>query len=132
MPKKSTLNKLTQKRIRGQIIMKIKRLIISLLIGALSGLFCIYWTYLEMSGFQITTQYLLTIFYNRLLIGFVVAISESIKIFNKDPQNSISRGALIGVIISIGLYIQTGSLGFIPPGIVFGVIADFLATKYGS
>ena len=108
--------------------MKIKRFIISLLIGALSGLFCISWTYLEMSGFTTTIQYLLTILYNRLLIGFVVAVSESIKIFNKDPQNSIS----IGAIISIGLYIQTGSLSFIPPGIVFGAIADFLATKYGS
>ena len=112
--------------------MKIKRLIISLVIGVLSGLFCISWTYLEMSGFTTTIQYLLTIFYNRLLIGFVVAVSESIKIFNKDPQNSISRGALIGTIISIGLYIQTGSVSFIPPGIVFGAIADFLATKYGS
>jgi hypothetical protein len=112
--------------------MKMKRLMISLLVGALSGLFCIYWTYLEMSGFATTIQYLLTIFYNRLLIGFVVAISESLKIFKGEPQNSISRGALIGAIISIGLYIQTGSLGFILPGIVYGVIADFLATRYGS
>ena len=85
-----------------------------------------------MSGFQTTIQYLLTIFYNRLLIGFVVAFSESIKIFNKDPQNSILRGSLIGAIVSIALFIQTGSPTFIPPGIVFGAIADFLATKYGS
>jgi len=112
--------------------MKIKRLIISLLVGALSELFCIFWTYLEMSGFATTIQYLLTIFYNRLLIGFVVGISESFKIFNKDSQNSISRGALIGAVVSVGLYIQIGSFGFIPPGIVFGAIADFLATKYGS
>jgi hypothetical protein len=55
-----------------------------------------------------------------------------VKIFNNDPKNSITRGALIGAIVSVGLYIQTGSLGFIPLGIVFGVIADFLATKYGS
>lgn len=112
--------------------MKMKRLIISLIIGALSGLFCIFWTYLEMSGFETTIQYLLTIFYNRLLIGFMVAISDSLKIINRDPQNSILRGAIIGAIISLVLYIQTGSIGFIPTGIVFGVIADFLATKYGS
>ena len=112
--------------------MKIKRLIISLLVGAISGLFCIFWTYIEMSGFQTTIQYLLTLFYNRLLIGFVIAFSESIKIFNKDPQNSILRGSLIGAIVSIALFIQTGSPTFIPPGIVFGAIADFLATKYGS
>ena len=85
-----------------------------------------------MSGFQTTIQYLLTIFYNRLLIGFVVAFSESIKIFNKDPHNSILRGALIGSIVSVALFIQTGSPSFIPPGIVFGAIADYLATKYGS
>ena len=109
-----------------------KRLIISLIIGALSGLFCIFWTYLEMSSFKTTLQYLLTLFYNRLLIGFTVAISESLKIINRDPQNSILRGAIIGAIISVALYIQTGSLSFIPAGIVFGVIADFLATKYGS
>jgi hypothetical protein len=112
--------------------MKMKRLIISLLVGALSGLFCIYWTYLDISGFETTTQYLLTIFYNRLLIGFAVAISDSLKIFNRDPQNSVFRGALIGAIISVGLYIQTGSPNFIAAGIVFGAIADFLATKYGS
>jgi hypothetical protein len=112
--------------------MKMKRLIISLIIGALSGLFCIFWTYLEMSGFETTIQYLITIFYNRLLIGFVVGISNSLKIINRNPQNTILRGAIIGAIISVALYIQTGSLGFIPPGIVFGAIADFLATKYGS
>ncbi len=85
-----------------------------------------------MSGFQTTIQYLLTIFYNRLLIGFVVAFSESIKILNKDPHNSILRGSLIGAVVSVALFIQTGSPSFIPAGIVFGAIADFLATKYGS
>jgi hypothetical protein len=113
--------------------MKIKRMLISLIVAALCGVFCAYWTSgVEIPGFEVTIPYLLTIFYNRLLMGFVIGLAGGIRILKKEFLNSIIRGIIIGAIVSIGISFYGGAFAFISAGIVYGAITDILATKFDN
>jgi len=108
-------------------------MLISLVVAALCGVFCAYWTSgVEIPGFEITMPYLLTIFYNRLLMGFVIGLAGGVRILKKESLNSIIRGIIIGAIISVGISFYGGAFAFIGAGIVYGALTDFLATKFGS
>ena len=113
--------------------MNTKRMGIALIVAALFGAFCAYGTYTaDIPGFEVTLPYLLTIFYSRLMIGLVIGLSEDIKLLKNETQNSITRGALMGGIVSIGISFFGGAEIFIAFGIVYGILTDFLATKFGS
>ena len=120
--------------------MKIKRMIIALVVSGLFGIYCSYATYeylktAEIPGLIVTMEYLFTIFYNRLILGFVVGFAENISVIKKRLLNSIVRGAIIGAIISLGISFYgffTGSYTFILFGILYGAVTDLLATKFGS
>lgn len=113
--------------------MKIKRMVISLTVAALFGIFCAYGTStVEIPGFEITIPYLLTIFYGRLLLGLVIGLSGDIKLTKKESLNSIIRGAIMGAIVSVGISFYGGALPFIGFGLIYGAITDFLATRFGS
>ncbi len=110
-----------------------KRMGIALFVAALCGLFCAYGTAnTQVPGLEITMPLLLTIFYARLLIGFVVGLSEQVKLLGKEPHNSIVRGAVMGAIVSIGVSFFGGGAIMTAFGIVYGIITDFLATRFGS
>nr|QNO52897.1 hypothetical protein PANBHIFL_00012 [Methanosarcinales archaeon ANME-1 ERB6] len=71
---------------------------------------------------------LLSIVYNRALIGFVIGIADGIKL------HPVLRGAILGAIVSFAITIPafeqgTGALILVPFGVVYGIIADFVATK---
>jgi len=115
--------------------MNIKRVIIATAIGLLTGLFCAYGTVMLADkgelGFVLTTGILASIIYNRVLIGFVVGIADNIEI------HTILRGAIIGAVISMAMSIMSlidgdviGGLTIIGFGVVYGIIADVVATKF--
>ncbi|WP_455276710.1 hypothetical protein [[Eubacterium] cellulosolvens] len=113
--------------------MNIKRMLISLVVSALCGVFCAYGTStVEIPGFEVTMPYLLTIFYNRLLMGFVIGLAGSVRILKKESFNSIIRGIVIGAIISVGISFYGGGFAFIGAGILYGALTDFLATRFGK
>jgi hypothetical protein len=103
-----------------------KRLIISVIMGALLGVACIVGAQLR-SGFDREFIYLLAFWYNRLLIGFVIGIATS----NSNFKVILFRGALIGFLVSFAFYSATGFddvVGFIA-GIIYGVIIEITAYK---
>ncbi len=112
--------------------MNTKRVLIATAIGLLCGLFCAYGTAtMENPGFVITTGILASTVYNRMLIGFVVGISDGIKL------HPVIRGAIIGAGITMAMSIipivdgnAVGGLVFIGFGVVYGIIADVVATKF--
>ena len=117
--------------------MNTKRLLIALILGALAGVFCAYGT--QMAGesgdlkFELTNAILASVFYNRFLIGIAIGFAAHIKL------NSLLRGAIIGTIISISIGIFpmldgniSGTLMTVAPGLVYGLIIDFVATKFGK
>ena len=111
--------------------MNVKRLIIALLVSGLFGVFCAYGTStVEIQGFEITLSYLLTIFYARLLIGFFIGIGEHIQILNKTYQNAAIRGALFGLIASIGIAFYGGGVILVSAGIIYGILTDLISTRF--
>jgi hypothetical protein len=112
--------------------MKAKRMAISLFVAGLFGAFCAYGTStVQIPGFQVTMPYLLTVFYSRLLIGLVVGLAGDIKLV-KWAWNSIVRGAVLGAIMSVGISFNGGAHVFIPFGMIYGAVTDFLATRFGT
>ncbi len=110
--------------------MNIKRMILSLIIAGIFGVFCAYGTStVEIPGFDITMPYLLTIFYSRLMIGLVIGLAENIQLLKKELLNSILRGAIFGAIVSVSISFYGGGAIFMAAGIIYGLLTDFIATK---
>ena len=108
-----------------------RRIGISLMTGALLGILCIIGVGLRM-GFAGNDTLLLSLWYNRVLMGFVIGISSKFKII-KSNRNYLVRGPLIGFFISLAHSLTSGFVD-IPSffaGIAYGIIIDFLATRYG-
>ncbi len=110
-----------------------KRIAIATVIGLLCGLYCAYgtiWIAESKPELVITTGLLALIVYNRILIGLFVGVADNI------PLHPVFRGALIGAIISLAMAIMpmidtglTDGLTLIAFGVVYGLIADLVATK---
>ena len=116
----------------GSVGINGKRMIIALILGALTGVICAIGTVIGNNPiFQISLMYLIYLWYNRLILGFVLGIADNVRIINHELGNSVIRGALIGAILSIILVIIPGlaAYSFILAGIVFGIIIDLIATK---
>ncbi len=107
-----------------------KRLVIAILTGAILGIFCIIGISLRL-GFEGNEIYILSAWINRVIIGLVVGLAPFYKIKNTNT-NIFLRGTFIGVLISGTLYISTSFLDFTGflAGVVYGIIIDFVVTKY--
>jgi len=107
--------------------LNIKRLMICLIFGALAGLYCAFAT----AAFnRASLEYLIYIWYNRLILGFVISIADKITIIKNKRGNSIIRGAVIGGLLSIIVVIIPGlaAISYLFVGILFGALIDLIAT----
>ena len=100
-----------------------KRLIYSVLLGILAGLFCYfggkYGAHIVFSKRMIAGTLL-----NRTLIGFVIGITSW-------KLNYVLRGAMIGILISSLMAIYAplqGAVMFTLFGMVYGIVIDWLVT----
>jgi hypothetical protein len=80
----------------------IKRIKISVALGVVAGAICLYETLTGNPG-VLTLPVLATIFYDRVLLGFVVGIAYGLKI------NQLIRGAIIGAVVSLLIAIPSAS-----------------------
>jgi H+/Cl- antiporter ClcA len=111
-----------------------KRVLIATIVGALCGVFCAYGTsQIKDPSFPVTAGVLASVFYNRLLIGFFVGLADNIKL------HSVIRGALIGAIISLAMSIipiidgqAMGGITLLIAGIIYGILADVIATRFSK
>lgn len=109
-----------------------KRLIIALISGALLGVICVVGVSLRL-GFDGNELFILATWYNRFIIGLVIGLAGEITLI-KGKFNSIIRGLLLGLIISLALFLSTGlrdTLGFVA-GLAYGIIIDYIASKYSK
>ena len=109
----------------------IKRMAIALVLSAFFGYFCAYGTS-TMNIPGVTLPFLYTVFYARLLIGFVIGLTEDVKFLKNSLCNSAFRGALWGAILSITISFYGGAGVYIAAGIIYGMITDVVATKLSS
>lgn len=111
-----------------------KRLVISILLGAFLGIFCIIGIGSRF-GFVGKELFLLSAWYNRVLMGLAIGLASPLVLFkNSLTLNSLVRGLLLGFLVSLAWFVDTGwvdPLGFLA-GLVYGVIIDVVATKFSS
>jgi len=104
-----------------------KRLIISIITGALLGVFCIIGANLRFNN-SLENTYLFAFWFNRLLMGIVLGLIT----FEINLPIRLLRGFIIGLIISFAFYSATDYndlAGFLVGG-VYGIIIEFVAYKF--
>ena len=106
-----------------------KRLKICIASGAVLGVFCIVGAYVR-SGYQSEAYYLFALWYNRLLMGLLIGLAGG----NLGWPKVIGRGALFGLMVSFAFYSSTGFNDVVSflAGIVYGIIIEYIAFKYGN
>ena len=105
-----------------------KRIIISVILGALLGIFCIIGIGFRL-GFEGNSLFLFSAWFNRIIMGLLIGLATPL-IITKGKSNSFIRGTLLGLLVSFGWYASTGFvdlLGFLA-GIAYGIIIDAVAT----
>jgi hypothetical protein len=98
-----------------------KRVLYGLILGALLGVVCIVGAQLRMPG-QLSSAYLFSFWYNRVLIGLVIGLFSK----PKSLRIGLLRGLVLGAFVSFAFYSATEFLditGFIA-GLVYGVIIE--------
>ena len=103
-------------------------LIVSIITGALLGVICIIGAGIRM-GFAGNMVYLFALWYNRLLMGILIGMSDPLP-----KMKAILRGALLGLLVSLAFYLSTGfsdSVTFLV-GIFYGAIIALVAKIYGE
>ncbi|MFC1690751.1 hypothetical protein ACFL0W_01095 [Nanoarchaeota archaeon] len=107
-----------------------KRLTISIITGAILGIFCIIGVSIRL-GFIGNELFILATWVNRVVMGLVIGLAPYYKIKN-NTKNILLRGTILGFIISGSFYLATAfkdTPGFFA-GIIYGIIIDYVATKY--
>ncbi len=108
-----------------------KRLVISIITGAILGIFCIIGLSIRM-GYSGNELLILSTWINRVVMGLVIGLAPYYNIKN-NTRNILLRGAFLGFIISGSFYLATffkDTPGFFA-GIVYGIIIDYVASRYG-
>jgi len=110
--------------------MKSKRIAIAILTGSILGIFCIIGaiTRLGLSGNEL---FLFALWYNRFLMGIVIGIASDLRII-KTKWNVLLRGGILGLIVTAAFFLSTGfrDIPSFFAGIVYGLIIDYVATKF--
>lgn len=105
-----------------------KRLRISLLVGAILGIFCIIGVGYR-QGYSGNALFLFAMWYNRIIMGLVIGLAGN---WLKDRY--IIRGLILGTLVTTAFYFSTEFRdwpGFLA-GVGYGVIIDYFATKYSQ
>jgi hypothetical protein len=106
-----------------------RRMLACIIMGALLGVVCIIGAQLR-SGFERDAVYLFAFWFNRLLLGIVIGLAWG----RLNTVQSISRGVILGLLVSFAFYSSTGfedAIGFIA-GIVYGIIIEYVALRLGN
>lgn len=106
-----------------------KRLLITLITGAILGVVCILGAQLR-SNFTQTPTYLFAFWFNRVLMGMTIGLVS----FKLPIKGLLIRGAIIGIIVSFAFYSATGFedvIGF-AVGAIYGMIIEYIAYRFDT
>jgi len=106
-----------------------KRMWVCIISGAVLGVICIVGASIR-SGFNSDAIFLFSLWFNRLLMGMVIGAPWK----DLSLPKTITRGALIGLIVSFAFYSSTGFGDIVSflAGIVYGIIIEVVAYKFGT
>ena len=104
-----------------------KRLPFSIILGAVLGVLCIIGVGTRL-GYEGNELFLFATWYNRVLMGVVIGLLP------KTKSNVLIRGGLFGFLISLAFFLTSelrDLMGFFA-GVAYGVIIDYIASKYSA
>lgn len=110
-----------------------KRVFISILLGAFLGIFCIIGVGARL-GFEGNSVFLFAMWYNRVIMGLVIGLSDRIVLIKNSTFNSVLRGLVLGTLVTAAIFLSS-EFHDVPSffaGIVYGIIIDAIATKLGN
>ncbi len=110
--------------------MKTKRVMISVIMGAVLGVLCIVGVGTRI-GYSGNELFLFAMWYNRIVMGLLIGLAYDIKIVDSN-KNFILRGLLLGLIVSLAITFTSEFRDWpsLFAGIAYGVIIDFVATRF--
>ncbi|NLW89461.1 MAG: hypothetical protein GXY43_07065 [Clostridiaceae bacterium] len=105
-----------------------KRLIVSLVCGAILGVFCIIGASIRFEG-QADWMNLFSLWYNRLLMGLLIGMCVPCD----KLISAIGRGALLGLAVSFAFFATTGFTDIVSflAGVVYGMIIEVVTYRIG-
>ncbi|NLY36633.1 MAG: hypothetical protein GX046_05295 [Tissierellia bacterium] len=103
-----------------------RRLVISVLAGMALGVVCVIGANIRFGG-QMATYLVFALWFNRLVMGITIGAPWGEVSLSK----SLTRGALLGLIVSFAYYSTTGFADIVSflAGVIYGVIIEFLVFK---
>ena len=110
----------------NEVVFVNKRLIGTIITGAILGIFCIIGAQARFDG-SLETSYLFSFWFNRLIMGMFIGLI----VWNISLPMRLLRGLIIGLFISFAFYSSTSfldSTGFLAGG-VYGVIIEYVGFK---
>lgn len=100
-----------------------RRLLVSILMGALLGVFCVLGANIRYHS-SLENWYLFAFWFNRVLIGLVIGLVT----WKTNLYIRLIRGGLLGLLVSFAFYSSTHYLdlvGFLAGG-VYGIIIEYV------
>jgi len=109
-----------------------KRLAIGLVMGAILGVFCIVGVGLRV-GFEDNRLFLLAMWYNRVVMGLVIGLAGGLRLVDS-KHNVLVRGFVLGLVVTTAITLSSEFRDWPSffAGLAYGVIIDWVATRYGS
>jgi|SRR6056297_1497372 len=104
-----------------------KRMIISLITGAILGVFCIIGASIRFGG-ETSTYLLFALWYNRIIMGLVIGLSAK----RSEMTYILARGAVLGLLVSFAYFATTGFTDVVSfiAGIFYGMIIEYVAYRF--
>ena len=109
-----------------------KRMALSLLSGAILGIFCIIGASTRL-GWQGNQLLIAALWYNRVVMGLLIGLAGNLVIVKYD-WNWILRGALLGLIVSAAYFLTSGASDWVSfiAGIVYGQIIEYVLKRFAD
>ncbi|NLE77785.1 MAG: hypothetical protein GX605_13680 [Chloroflexi bacterium] len=108
-----------------------RRLIASLVTGALLGVVCIVGGSLRAGGFAGNELFFFAMWYNRVVMGLVIGLAADLRLV-QGPTNRYVRGAVLGLVVTTAVFLST-AFRDVPAffaGIFYGVIIEAVAQRF--
>ena len=107
-----------------------KRLAISMVSGAVLGIFCIIGGSVRL-GWQGNQLLLFALWYNRVVMGILIGLAGNL-VFIKGDWNWMLRGASLGLVVSAAYFLTSGAIDWVSlfAGVVYGVIIEFVLKRF--
>ncbi len=111
--------------------MNYRRLTLAVIMGAVLGVFCIIGVGNRI-GIDGNELFLFAMWYNRVLMGLLIGLASGIT-FLRSNYDFIPRGLILGLLVSLAITFTSGFIDWPSffAGVVYGLIIDGVATKWG-